>query len=102
MPLVSTGTPLGLLPLDAARTARAWTASHPGDMLVLFSDGVTEAQNADDEEFGEERLAAVLRACAGQPAAVVIERGFAAIDGFAGGAPQFDDITMLVVRRLKG
>jgi serine phosphatase RsbU (regulator of sigma subunit) len=98
VPLVSTGTPLGLLPLEAPY-GEGMDRLHPGDALVLFSDGVTEAQNADDEEFGEERLQAILRDARGLPATVVIDRVFEAIDEFAGSAPQFDDITMLVVRR---
>jgi serine phosphatase RsbU (regulator of sigma subunit) len=61
---------------------------------------VTEAQNADGEEFGDGRLLEVLHACPGLPGVAVIERVFAAIDAFAGGAPQFDDITVLVARRL--
>ena len=100
VPLVSTGTPLGLLPL-AEPYGEAIDRLHPGDTLVLFSDGVTEAQNAADEEFGEERLAAILRGASGLPVAALIDRVFAAIDEFAGAAPQFDDITMLVVRRRK-
>jgi len=66
---------------------------------VLYSDGVTDAQDAADEEFGEARLLEVLRASVGQPAQTMIARVFEAIDAFAGGAPQFDDITLLVVRR---
>ena len=95
----STGTPLGLLP-PLCRSARPSMHLEPGDTLVLFSDGVTEAQNVVDEEFGEARLLDVLRAAAAEPAAALIERVMAAIDAFAGGAPQFDDITLLVARRL--
>ena len=56
----STGTPLGLLP-PACRSARPSSHLAAGDTLVLFSDGVTEAQNSGDEEFGEARLLEVLR-----------------------------------------
>lgn len=96
--LVSTGTPLGLLPpmLPYEEVAHALA---PGDTLVLFSDGVTEAQDAAGEEFGEPRLLDVLRGAADAPLATLVDRVFAAIDAFAGDAPQFDDITMLVVRR---
>ena len=75
-------------------------ALEPGDTLVLFSDGVTEAQNEAGEEFGDDRLLAVLRAAATAPASDVVTRVFDAIDAFAGHAPQFDDITMFVVRRV--
>jgi sigma-B regulation protein RsbU (phosphoserine phosphatase) len=96
--LVSTGTPLGLLPpmLPYEEVAHALT---PGDTLVLFSDGVSEAQDAAGEEFGEARLLDVLRGASDAPVATLVDRVFAAIDAFAGDAPQFDDITMLVVRR---
>jgi sigma-B regulation protein RsbU (phosphoserine phosphatase) len=69
-------------------------------VLVLFSDGVTDAQDGSDEEFGEARLLDVLAAAAGQPSEIVIDRIFDAIDAFAGGTPQFDDMTILVARRL--
>jgi serine phosphatase RsbU (regulator of sigma subunit) len=97
--LSSTGMPLGLLPPDVPFGE---TEQHlaPGDTLVLFSDGVPEAQNIFDEEFGEARLLEVLTEAAAEPAAAVIDRVMAAIDAFAGGAPQFDDITLLVARRL--
>jgi sigma-B regulation protein RsbU (phosphoserine phosphatase) len=97
--LVSTGPPLGLLPpmLPYEEIAHAL---EPGDMLVLFSDGVTEAQNEAGEEFGDDRLLDVLRTAATAPAADVVTQIFDAIDAFAGHAPQFDDITMFVVRRV--
>ena len=96
--LTSTGTPLGLLPPGLSYEETPHLLA-PGDMLVLFSDGVTEAQDPAGEEFGEARLLAVLREAAGDGAHAMIDRVFAAIDGFAGHAPQFDDITLLVVRR---
>jgi serine phosphatase RsbU (regulator of sigma subunit) len=97
--LSSTGAPLGLLPagLPYGQTDQAL---HPGDVLVLFSDGVTDAQDGTDGEFGEARLLDVMASAAGQSAENVIDRIFAAIDAFAGGAPQFDDMTILVARRL--
>jgi sigma-B regulation protein RsbU (phosphoserine phosphatase) len=96
--LGSTGTPLGLLPL-LLPYGEVEMMLEPGDTLVLFSDGVTEAQNADEEEFGEARLVECLRGALAQPAAALIERVMTSIDQFAGGAPQFDDITLLIARR---
>ena len=64
--LSSTGAPLGLLP-TVFRTDRRISSCCHGDMLVLFSDGVTDAQNGADEEFGEPRLLDVLASAAGQP-----------------------------------
>ena len=66
---------------------------------MLYSDGVTDAQNATDEEFGEARLQEILRTVAGQPTEAIIDRVFAAIEAFVADTPQFDDMTMLVVRR---
>ena len=66
---------------------------------MLYSDGVTDAQDAADEEFGEPRLHDILRAVAGQPTEAIIDRVFAAIEIFVADTPQFDDMTMLVVRR---
>jgi sigma-B regulation protein RsbU (phosphoserine phosphatase) len=98
VPLVSTGTPLGLLPPLIPYGDVAHDLG-PGDLLVLFSDGVTEAQGENGEEFGEARLLDVLRQASEAPVPDLIARVFDEIDAFAGEAPQFDDITMLVVRR---
>jgi sigma-B regulation protein RsbU (phosphoserine phosphatase) len=98
VPLASTGTPLGLLPPGLPYSEISHVLE-PGDLLVLFSDGVTEAQDEAGEEFGEARLLEVLRGTPGASVGQLVDRVFAAIDEFAGGAPQFDDITMLAVRR---
>jgi len=97
--LESTGMPLGLLPLLVPYDETRLTLES-GDCLVLYSDGVIEAQDDGDLEFGEDRLAAIVRESADGPAANIVARAFEAIDRFAGAAPQFDDITMLVLRRL--
>ena len=96
--LASTGMPLGMLP-PLIPYGEVRVKLEPGDSLVLFSDGVTDAQNVADDEFGEARLVECLRASAGAPVDAVIADIMAAIDAFAGSAPQFDDITVLVVRR---
>jgi phosphoserine phosphatase RsbU/P len=71
-----------------------------GDMLVLYSDGVTEANNPDFAEFGEERFIEVLRAHRTEPAAVIVEAVTKALTEFTAGAPQADDITLVVARRV--
>jgi sigma-B regulation protein RsbU (phosphoserine phosphatase) len=69
-----------------------------GDLVVVFSDGVTEAESPDEEEFGDERLAAtVLRARAGS-AMEVVAAVQEALRAFCGAAPLRDDVTLLVVR----
>ena len=67
----------------------------PGDRLVLFSDGITEISNTDDEEFGEERLMEVLRANRALDAEAMQKRVMAAIADFSGGNFQ-DDATLIV------
>jgi phosphoserine phosphatase RsbU/P len=72
----------------------------PGDMLVLYSDGVTEATNLDYEEFDEDRFIEVLRRNRTEPASKIVEAVTAALAEFTGAAPQADDITLLVARRV--
>lgn len=72
-----------------------------GDVLLLFSDGVTEACPLDcDEEFGEERLAALLIAERKQRAADILQAVNAEIASFTRGAPAADDVTLVLARRL--
>jgi phosphoserine phosphatase RsbU/P len=71
-----------------------------GDTLLVYSDGITESIDANDEEFGEERLAALLRTHGAEPASRLIERIVAAVRAHAGGLSQMDDMTLLVIRRL--
>jgi sigma-B regulation protein RsbU (phosphoserine phosphatase) len=96
--LKSTGAPLGLL-VGVPYTDTTF-ALGAGDCLALFSDGVTEAQSEAGEDFGEARLCDIVRSSAGESADVVVARIFEAIDRFAGRAPQFDDITVLVLKKL--
>lgn len=70
-----------------------------GDLLIIFSDGVTEALAPDEEEFGDGRLAQTVRARQGATAQDVLEEVFAAVEAHAAGTPQNDDITVVVVRR---
>ncbi|MDE3198719.1 MAG: PP2C family protein-serine/threonine phosphatase [Acidobacteriota bacterium] len=72
-----------------------------GDLMAIYSDGVTDAQNEAEEEFGTERLVEVLKTHASVPAESVVDRVFEAIDAHAGTAPQFDDITMMVLKRVE-
>jgi len=96
--LSSTGMPLGLVEPSLPFESRQLFLG-PGDCAVLYSDGVTDAQNPRDEEFGDERLKEVVRTVATEPAAVIVSRVFEAIDAFAGDAPQFDDITLCVIKK---
>jgi serine phosphatase RsbU (regulator of sigma subunit) len=71
----------------------------PGDLLVIYSDGVTEAQNLAEEEFGEERLERELAAWRGQQSAAIVAGIHKALEKFVGEAPAADDITLVAVRR---
>ena len=70
----------------------------PGDTFVLFSDGVSEAMNAAEDFYGEERLLTALSACAGASAADTVTTVLADVRAFAAGAKQSDDITVLAAR----
>jgi phosphoserine phosphatase RsbU/P len=70
-----------------------------GDMLVIYSDGVTEASCPGGEEFGEERLGATLAVRVNEPAQSIIEAVNRAIAEWTGGTPAADDITLIVARR---
>ena len=101
--LKSTGTPLGLMPPDILALTTPYEEREfemqPGDLIALFSDGVTEAQNERDEEYGEARVADFMRQIRGEPAQGMVDLVFDEIDRFAGAAPQFDDITLLILKR---
>lgn len=95
--LKTTGPPLGLL-----RHLPFLSESielFPGDVLNLYSDGVPEAFNLQDEEWGNERLMNCLSQCRHMSPENMIAKVFEEIDSFAGDAPQNDDITMLVLKR---
>lgn len=89
----------GLL-LGVAGEAEYVGADHSlaaGDLLVLYSDGVTDVLNADDEEFGPERLERLLPRLAHLPSRAVIDHIVRAVESFVGGSLP-DDITLLVAR----
>jgi serine phosphatase RsbU (regulator of sigma subunit) len=69
-----------------------------GDLYVLFTDGISEAMNADDDCFGEARLARLLEEHADLPADELRERILRDVEAFAGGAPQHDDMTMILLK----
>ena len=68
------------------------------DVLLIFSDGVTEAFNAAGEEFGEERMLACLHANHDREPAVLLQKLLAAVQEFAASAAQSDDVTALVLK----
>lgn len=71
-----------------------------GDSLVMFTDGVTEAEDCEHNQFGEERLIANLQNLKGASSQAIVETVNNEVKAFAGEANQFDDITMLVIRKV--
>ncbi|MGA8366201.1 MAG: SpoIIE family protein phosphatase [Candidatus Acidiferrales bacterium] len=96
-PLYTEGSvPVGLVPETTYPPARA--TLKPGDTLVLFSDGVTEAEDANEKLFGVERLEAVLAGQHDEPLERLQQKILDSVEQFSGGASQADDITLLLVR----
>ena len=72
----------------------------PSDMLVLYTDGITEAANADGEEFGESRLLATLGSNFHLPVKPLLQTVVATVQQFSSGSEQQDDITLVIARSL--
>ncbi len=90
------GTVVGLFPDYPYTEARVQLES--GDILVAFTDGISEAMNRDEEEFDEERLIRAVRIAQARSAADMITDILQSVDGFTAGARQHDDMTLVVVR----
>jgi len=70
----------------------------PGDWLIIFTDGVVEAVNTADEEYGEQRLLAVVAGAAEATPADMMQRILTGLDVFVGNTPQHDDVTCLLMK----
>jgi len=91
------GCVLGVMP--TIKYDEAHNCLGAGDVLVIFSDGVTDAVNPHGDEFGEMRLAAVVNEHRQQSSAAILEAVNRAIADWAAGTPLPDDLTLLVARR---
>ena len=89
---------IGLLPECGYEQGEVQLAQ--GDLLVAFTDGVSEAMNAAQEEWGEERLMPLLRRARDEPPDTLMATIMAGADAFGHGAPQHDDMTLVVARCL--
>ncbi len=95
--LTTGGGVIGLMPQMTYEEATVDLQS--GDVLVTFTDGLTEAMNASDEEFGDERLKAVLRQIAHLPAPEIAARLADALKAWIkDAASQYDDLTFVVLK----
>ena len=94
--LESGGTVMGLFGQGRYDTGREQVSS--GDMLLLFSDGVTEAENPEGEELGDDRLAAWLGRGVSQSATEVVDAIQRELAAFCGTAAARDDVTLMVLK----
>ncbi len=97
LPLTRTALPLGIF--EDATWDKSEIQIMPGDVLMLYTDGVTEAQNEEDDFFGEDRLQKILRANARRSAEMIEDKIISAVYDFTGDEEQYDDITLMVVVR---
>jgi sigma-B regulation protein RsbU (phosphoserine phosphatase) len=95
--LDGTGICLGML--SGMKYETRTVPLQPGNLLCLYTDGVTEAMNCIREQFGEERLVAVLRENAGRPAHDIIAKIHEAVSRFTENSPPDDDITLVILKR---
>jgi phosphoserine phosphatase RsbU/P len=90
------GLPFGILPEVKYESATVTLA--PGDWLIIFTDGVVEAENARQEEYGEPRLLNAIEAGKSGSPAEMLKRLMAELDAFVGSTPQHDDVTCLLLK----
>ncbi len=94
--LKATGIILGVM--DDAEYEERTVDLAGGDLLLLYTDGVTEAINPEEEQFGEERLIATVQEYRHLPSNEIVERIQQAVFAFCGREPQFDDLTLMVLK----
>lgn len=94
----ATSFPMGAMPIIALRAAITIDLA-PGDLLVLLTDGIYEYENPAGTQFGSARVEQVLKRHHEAPALELSSRLLGAVQDFAGGAPQEDDITMVILKR---
>lgn len=95
-PLLASGLPLGLLPTASYRVEPLEMG--PGDLLCLYSDGITECESLDGEEYGQERLEDFLSLRRERPLSEIVDAIDADVRRFGAGLPQGDDQTVVLIR----
>jgi serine phosphatase RsbU (regulator of sigma subunit) len=95
--LTRTALPLGLF--EASDWEQETVQIMPGDILTLYTDGITEAQDETDDLFGEERLTQVIQDNSDRTAQIIEDKLLRAIYDFTQDAPQYDDITLMILQR---
>ncbi|HEV2463706.1 MAG TPA: SpoIIE family protein phosphatase [Acidobacteriaceae bacterium] len=94
--LEADGPVVGLLP--GAPYTEQTVELRPGDLLVMFTDGISEAMTSDDEEWGEDRLISSAHLCRDKTAQAALKDLFRDVDAFTAGAAQHDDMSLLVLK----
>lgn len=94
------GAVVGMLPTVFASYTQGEIQLQSGDMLVGYTDGISEAMNPQEEEWGEDAMLAELKHAGEKPAAEILPFIVSKADTFANGAKQHDDMTMIVVKVL--
>ncbi|MDE0637452.1 MAG: SpoIIE family protein phosphatase [Candidatus Poribacteria bacterium] len=97
------GLPLGMFPNDMVPLIAKYEAEQikleSGDLIIFYTDGVTETVNIEDEYYDEERLEQVAKTCTERDASHICNLIYRAVMDFQGDADQFDDLTLLVLRK---
>ena len=97
------GIPLGMFPNDMVAGIAEYEAEHveldSGDVIVYYTDGVTETVNIEDDYYEEDRLVEASKACKSEPAEGICKYLHNAVMEFQGEADQFDDLTLLILRK---
>ena len=91
------GLPIGILPDSSYQVGS--TRLESGDWLVIFTDGIVEAENSKQEEYGEPELIRVIDRMSGGPPAELLRGLLVELDLFVGNTPQHDDMTCLLLKR---
>lgn len=94
--LKTKGTMLGIM--DRIKLQEDEVQLHPGDLVVLYSDGITEAQSPEGDFYGLDRLCETLRTSDGLTSQELLDRVFERVNNFQAGAEQHDDMTLLVLK----
>lgn len=92
------GTVLGIFPEMGFETGERCMA--PGDLLAVFTDGLSEAPNREGDQFGKERIAAILQETHEREPRAILDRLFHDVEVWTRGTPQHDDITCVIIRRV--
>jgi sigma-B regulation protein RsbU (phosphoserine phosphatase) len=95
----SCGFCLGMFPAETYKAEKV-TLKNVGDIAILFTDGLTEGRNKENEEFGEEKLTELIRKHSKLPAQKLLEKIYGELESFTSGTDQMDDMTLVVLKRV--